>query len=391
MNPTVSAIEDVLSDYRQGKMVILVDDENRENEGDLLVAAECVTDDHINFMASHGKGLICLTLTEERCQQLDLPLMVSRNSARFSTNFTVSIEAAEGVTTGISAQDRAITVRTAAKRNARPEDIVTPGHIFPIKAQPGGVLTRAGHTEAGVDMARLCGFEPASVICEILKTDGTMARLPDLLEYGQTHDIKMGTIADLISYRLDNDPTVVRLADDNITLEQGVFRALTYQDTVEGGVHAALVYGDPGKDDVTAVRVHVHRGLLDLLLTSDAPDSWELHGVLSSIVKRGAGVLVLLAYNESAEELASRIQQRGSPFRRKKTDVAAESTAEQTPANLRMLGAGGQILADLGVKNILALGREKRTHGLSGFGVEVVKYIPDVEALENWEQQNERN
>lgn len=390
-NLMVSPIEDILSDYRLGKMVILVDDENRENEGDLLVSAECVTDNHINFMASHGRGLICLALTEERCQQLDLPLMVSRNSARFSTNFTVSIEAAEGVTTGISAQDRAITVRTAVKRNARSDDVVTPGHIFPIKAQPGGVLTRAGHTEAGVDMARLCGFEPASVICEILSPDGSMARLPDLLQYGSKHGIKIGTIAALISFRLKNDPTVVCIAEHKLSVQQGTFKTYTYQDKVEGGVHLAMVYGEVAGEQPVVVRVHVHRGLLDIVLESNSQDSWTLHSALEAIVSRGAGVLVLLAYNESADELASRIKQRCIPAGRKILETTEAAAKAETPANLRMLGAGGQILADLGVKKVLALGSEKRAHGLSGFGIEIVEYIADQSSLSNRKSEHESN
>ncbi len=385
----VSPIEDVLADFRQGKMVILVDDEDRENEGDLLVAAEFITDDHINFMATQGRGLICLTLTEERCQQLDLPLMVSRNSARFSTNFTVSIEAAEGVTTGISAQDRAITIRTAVKRNASPEDIVTPGHIFPIKSHPGGVLTRAGHTEAGVDMARICGFEPASVICEILKQDGSMARLPDLLEFGAQHDIKIGTIAQLIGFRMRNDPTVKRIAEHKMDLEQGLFNTFIYQDMVEGGVHMALTYGHIDPAQPVAVRVHVHRGLLDTVIKSDGPQYWSNKSTLESIVNHGSGVLVLLAYHESAEELASRIDLRNNSRRRKTSLDRDPSVKQQDPANLRMLGAGGQILADLGVHQVLALGREKRAHGLSGFGLEVVEYIADQKALKKWKKSDE--
>ena len=384
----VSPIEDLLADYRQGKMVILVDDEDRENEGDLLVAAECVTDEHINFMASHGRGLICLTLTEERCQQLDLPLMVSRNSARFSTNFTVSIEAAEGVTTGISAQDRAITIRAAVKRNAQPDDIVTPGHIFPIKAQPGGVLTRAGHTEAGVDMARLCGFESASVICEILKEDGTMARLPDLLEYGRQHQIKIGTIADLISYRLSNDPTVQRVAEQKLTLPQGEFDSIVFKAEMEGGVHIALRYGEIDSSHPVAVRVHVHRGLLDILLDAGKEQSWEIASALDSIVAHGSGLIVILAYQETAEELASRVDSKAN-VRGGKSSQQSNLIKPQNPSNLRMLGAGGQILRDLGVQRLLALGSEKRTYGLSGFGLEVVEYIKDQQALKKWKNNNE--
>ena len=383
---TLSAIEEVIADYRQGKMVILIDDEDRENEGDLLVAAECITDDYINFMASHGRGLICLTLTEERCQKLDLPLMVSRNSARFSTNFTVSIEAAEGVTTGISAQDRAQTIKTAVNADAGPEDIVTPGHIFPIKAQPGGVLTRAGHTEAGVDLARLAGYEPASVICEILKEDGSMARLPDLLEYADQHQLKIGTIADLIRFRLENDPTVKRVANQFVELDQGQFQSLIYQDMAEGGTHMALAYGriDPGQP--TPVRVHVHAGVFDRVLQPDSSDSWELSNALESIVSYGSGVLVLLSYHESAEELQSRIELQSRPGRRKKS-LAAEAPESQSKENLRMLGAGGQILADIGVRKVLALGSEKRAHGLSGFGLEIIEYIVDGQSLENWREK----
>ncbi len=377
----VDSIEELLSDYRQGKMVILVDDEDRENEGDLLIAAECVTDEHINFMASEGKGLICLTLTEERCGQLDLPLMVSRNSARFSTNFTVSIEAAEGVTTGISAQDRAITIRAAVKRNAEPSDLVTPGHIFPIKAQPGGVLTRAGHTEAGVDMARLCGFEAASVICEILKPDGAMARLPDLLKFGKTHGIKTGTIADLISYRLKHDPTVEKISEQRLSLKQGDFTSVVYQDIVEGGVHMALVHGVIDTKKPTPVRVHVHRGFLDVVLDPVSPWSWTLENALEAIAAQESGVVVVLSYTESADELVSRIELKSNSPTRQRHD-----SESNMPGNLRMLGAGGQILANLGVSSVLALGREKKAHGLSGFGLEIVEYISDPQHLDNWNQ-----
>jgi 3,4-dihydroxy 2-butanone 4-phosphate synthase/GTP cyclohydrolase II len=380
---SVHSIEEVLSDFRQGKMVILVDDEDRENEGDLVMAAEAVTADHINFMASHGRGLICLTLTEERCQQLELPLMVSRNNARFSTNFTVSIEAAEGVTTGISAQDRAITVRAAVKRNAGPGDLVTPGHIFPIKAQPGGVLTRAGHTEAGVDLARLSGFEPASVICEILREDGTMARLPDLLTFARQHELKIGTIADLIKYRLRHEPTLERVDSRPLDLEQGRFEALVYHDVAEGGTHLALTYGNLQPGSPVPVRVQVHRGLLDSVLEAGDAESWSIASALDAIAGYGSGALVLLAYHEEAGELASRIQIRGE---RKRSASKRKDSGDPdgSPRNLRMLGAGSQILADLGLDKILSLGREWRTFGLSGFGLEVVEYLPDRQALESW-------
>ncbi len=384
---TVNAIEDVLEDYQKGRMVIMVDDQDRENEGDLLVAAECVTDDHINFMASKGRGLICLTLTEERCNQLELPLMVSRNSARFSTNFTVSIEAAEGVTTGISAQDRAVTILAAVKPDAQPEDLVTPGHIFPIKAQAGGVLTRAGHTEAGVDMARLCDFHPASVICEILKDDGTMARLPDLVEYGKKNNLKIGTIADLISYRLKNDPTLEKVSRETIFLNQGEFQSFVYHDVVEGGTHMALVKGDITPDSVTPVRVHVHRGLLDSVLNPGTNWSWSLENALGAISRLTSGVVVILSYNESVDELVSRINLYNGNQRRRPSAANTRAATPDNPENLRMLGAGGQILADLGVTRVLALGRQKKAHGLSGFGLEIVDYIETPEQLTQWQEK----
>jgi 3,4-dihydroxy 2-butanone 4-phosphate synthase/GTP cyclohydrolase II len=386
---TVNTIEDVLEDYRKGKMVIMVDDQDRENEGDLLVAAESISDDHINFMASKGRGLICLTLTEERCNQLDLPLMVSRNSARFSTNFTVSIEAAEGVTTGISAQDRAVTIQAAVKPDARPEDLVTPGHIFPIKAQAGGVLTRAGHTEAGVDMARLCGFLPASVICEILKDDGSMARLPDLVEFGEKHNLKIGTIADLISYRLKNDPTLEKVSNQSMRLNQGEFQCSIYHDVVEGGTHLALVKGEITRETVTPVRVHVHRGLLDSVLSPATNWSWTLNNALDAISKQSYGVVVILSYNESVDELVSRINLLNNNQRRRPRTLNSGSDAHQSPENLRMLGAGGQILADLGVTRVLALGRQKKAHGLSGFGLEIIDYIESPDQLAQWNKDND--
>ncbi len=384
---TANKIEQVLEDYRQGKMVIMVDDEDRENEGDLLVAAACITDDHINFMASKGRGLICLALTEERCNQLDLPLMVSRNSARFSTNFTVSIEAAVGVTTGISAQDRAITIQAAVNPDAQPNDLVTPGHIFPIKAQAGGVLTRAGHTEASVDMARLSGFEPASVICEILKDDGSMARLPDLVEYRKEHNLKMGTIADLISYRLKNDPTLKKVSTESLQLKQGGFQSYVYHDVVEGGTHLALVKGEIHPGGVVPVRVHVHRGLLDAVL-DPTPGSWTLENALRAISAQPSGVAVILSYNSSVDELVSRIKLNNDTKRR---HPRKETTPHDDPGNLRMLGAGGQILASLGLTKILALGLRKKAHGLSGFGLEIIDYIESPQQLLQWNKDNERH
>jgi 3,4-dihydroxy 2-butanone 4-phosphate synthase/GTP cyclohydrolase II len=376
----IDPIEEVLADYRQGKMVIMVDDEDRENEGDFLIAAECVNDNHINFMATHGRGLICLTITEERSQQLGLSMMASRNNARFATAFTVSIEAAEGVTTGISAQDRATTIRAAVKRNASESDIVTPGHIFPITARQGGVMTRAGHTEAGCDMARLAGYEPSSVICEILKADGTMARLDDLMPIARTHRLKIGTIADLIHYRMKFDPTVVSVSSSALETQYGEFKTTVYEDQVEGDVHMALSYGENSSDKTSVVRVHVHRGLFDMITPSTRKQIWSVDASLEAIAAAGQGVLVLLAYNERKNELISRIEKLGKDEKTPRPDY--HMPAENT---LRMLGAGGQILADHGVSNLVALGREKKAFGISGFGLNIEEYLPDLTSFDTWQ------
>lgn len=383
----IDPIEALLADYRQGKMVVLVDDEDRENEGDFLIAADCITDDHINFMATHGRGLICLTITEERSQQLDLPLMVSMNNARFSTAFTLSIEAAEGVTTGISAGDRATTIRAAVKRNAVPADIVMPGHIFPIKARPGGVLTRAGHTEAGVDIARLAGYEPASVICEILKPDGTMARLPDLIPVAKEHGLTIGTIADLIEYRMKNDPTVVRVEQSKLNTAYGEFTATVYEDQVEGDVHMALSYGDVKPETTSLVRVHVHRGLFDMVVTPENKSTWSIDDSMKTIAESGQGVLTLLAYNEHKDELVSRMQNRARSNARSGDAPHTSNKNGEPNKSLRMLGAGGQILADQGVGHLAVLGRERKAYALSGFGLEISEYLPEYESYEKWKQQ----
>ena len=275
-------------------MVILMDDEDRENEGDLLMCADAVRPEDINFMARFGRGLVCLTLTQEKCRALRLPLMTSDNASGFGTNFTVSIEAAQGVTTGISAQDRALTVRTAVKADAKPEDVVQPGHIFPIMAQPGGVLTRAGHTEAGCDLARMAGRTPASVICEILKDDGTMARRPDLEVFAKEHDLKIGTIADLIRYRLENEHTVERVAETHVQTEFGEFRLVTYQDTVDNTVHLAMVRGTLSAKQPILVRVHIRNMLQDVLGVRHGDFSWPVRRALERIAQEGQGVVVLL-------------------------------------------------------------------------------------------------
>ncbi|MGL5409434.1 MAG: 3,4-dihydroxy-2-butanone-4-phosphate synthase, partial [Shewanella sp.] len=295
------SIEEIIEDIRQGKMVILMDDEDRENEGDLIMAAEMVTPEAINFMAKYGRGLICQTMTKARCQQLNLPLMVTNNNAQFSTNFTVSIEAAEGVTTGISAHDRAVTIKTAVAKDAKAADLVQPGHIFPLMAQDGGVLIRAGHTEAGCDLARLAGFEPSGVIVEILNEDGTMARRPDLEIFSQLHGIKMGTIAALIEYRNTQETTVVREAKCKLPTRFGEFEMLTFRDTIDNQLHFALVKGEVTENGL--VRVHLQNTFNDLLHSErDQQRSWPLERAMERIANEG-GVLVLLANQEHPSEI----------------------------------------------------------------------------------------
>ncbi|MGB5788018.1 MAG: 3,4-dihydroxy-2-butanone-4-phosphate synthase, partial [Pseudoalteromonas nigrifaciens] len=276
--------EEIIADIKAGKMVILMDDEDRENEGDLIIAAEHISAEAINFMATHGRGLICLTMTQQRCEQLDLPLMVKNNGAAFSTNFTMSIEASKGVTTGISAADRARTVQAAIAKGAVPSDIVQPGHIFPIMAQPGGVLTRAGHTEAGCDLARLAGLEPSSVIVEILNADGTMARRPDLEVFSKQHDIKIGTIADLIEYRNLNETTIEQVAKCKLPTEHGEFDLVTYKDTIDGQLHYALVKGEIKQQAPTVVRVHLQSTFNDILLSDrNSERSWGVSDAMAYI------------------------------------------------------------------------------------------------------------
>ena len=290
----LNSTEEILADLRAGRMVVIMDDEDRENEGDLVMAAQGVSAADINFMARFGRGLICLTLTRERCAQLRLPLMVSDTDREQRTNFTVSIEAAEGVTTGISAYDRAHTVRTAVSANARAEDLRQPGHVFPIMAQPGGVLTRAGHTEAGCDLARLAGFEPAAVIVEIMNEDGTMARRPQLEDFARAHQLKIGSIADLIRYRLRNERSVERIAEQSIDTEHGTFRLYAYEDHVNHDVHLALVHGDPTEPATPLVRVHLVDTLRDVLGVRDASHGWTLRAALARIASAPCGVVVVL-------------------------------------------------------------------------------------------------
>ena len=358
---TLSPIEDIIEDIRNGKMVVLVDEEDRENEGDLIVAAQFATAEHINFMARHGRGLICLTLTEQRCRQLNLAPMVERNGAKMSTNFTASIEAASGVTTGISTADRAHTIQTAVGVNARPCDIVSPGHVFPLMAQNGGVLARAGHTEAGCDIARLAGLEPAAVICEILKDDGEMARLPDLLQFAAEHDLKVGTIADLISYRSRTERLVSRVAERVVQTAWGEFKLIAFNDSTDNQTHLALVKGDLQAHEEIMVRVHEPLSVFDLLDASSQSHSWSLPDAMREISAAGSGVIVMLRRDENSEEL-----------------VHAIKSAHQKVSNqhtLKDYGIGAQILRDLGVVKMRLLAEPRKIPSMAGFGLEVTEFI----------------
>jgi len=358
---SISPPAEIIAEIRAGRMVVLVDEEDRENEGDLLIAAEHATAEAINFMARYGRGLICLTLTEERCRQLNLPLMVSNNRSPLGTNFTVSIEAAEGVTTGISAADRATTVRAAMRPDAGPRDLVQPGHIFPLMAQEGGVLVRAGHTEAGCDLARLAGLQPASVICEILKDDGEMARLPDLIPFAAQHGLKIGTITDLIQHRGRTESLVVRASERTVQTVHGEFRLYAYSDRIGRETHLALVKGSITAATEALVRVHEPVSVIDLLDAGSTTHSWNFHDALSSIAKSGCGVLLLLHRQETAEELLAR---------------ARPASADRAPPKmeLRNYGIGAQILRDLGVKKMRLMALPRRMPSMAGFDLEVVGY-----------------
>jgi 3,4-dihydroxy 2-butanone 4-phosphate synthase/GTP cyclohydrolase II len=363
----LDSIEDIVADLKAGKMVVIMDDEDRENEGDLVMAAGLVRPEDINFMARYGRGLICLTLTPERCRQLRLPPMVAYGDDKHRTAFTISIEAAEGVTTGISAFDRAHTIRTAVKPDARADDLVQPGHIFPLMAQPGGVLTRAGHTEAGCDFARLAGLEPAAVIVEILNEDGTMARRPDLETFAREHGLKIGTIADLIRYRLQHEHTIERVAESKVLSEFGEFRLVTYQDSIDNTVHLALVRGEVDSKQATLVRVHLRNTLADVLGVQHPSFGWPLRSALQRIAAEGSGVVVLLRKPESPKDLVKQIVALDEP-----RDEDSHGDEQQV---LRTYGIGAQILSDLGVRRMRVLSAPKRMQGISGFGLEVVEYV----------------
>ena len=366
-----NSIEEIIEDFRQGKMVLLVDDEDRENEGDLLLAAQACTPDAINFMAREARGLICLTLTDEHCQRLGLEQMVPSNGSAFSTAFTISIEAATGVTTGISAADRSRTVLAAVAADAKAEDLVQPGHIFPLRARDGGVLNRAGHTEAGCDLARLAGFSPAAVIVEVMNEDGSMARRPDLEAFASRHGIKIGTIADLIHYRLSTEHTVSRIGERELPTVHGDFRLITYEDRIEGGVHMAMVMGEINRDEPTLVRVHVIDPLRDLVGAEyTGPKNWTLWAALQKVAEEGRGVVVVLANNESSQALLERVPQLTQPrqqFSRSQSRIYSE------------VGTGAQILQDIGVGMLRHLGAPLKYAGLTGYDLEVVETLAFTE------------
>jgi 3,4-dihydroxy 2-butanone 4-phosphate synthase/GTP cyclohydrolase II len=368
----MNSTADIVAAIRAGEMVVILDDEERENEGDILLAASKVEPEHVNFMARYGRGLICLTLTPERCDQLRLPLMVSNTDVRKTTNFTISIEAAEGVTTGISAHDRARTVRAAVAANARPDDLRQPGHIFPLMAQPGGVLTRAGHTEAGCDLARLAGLEPAAVIVEILNDDGAMARRDDLVKFARRHSLKIGTIADLIEYRLRTEESVEIIGDRTVETELGEFRLVCFEDHVNRAVHLALVRGSIDSKEPTLVRVHRQDTLSDVLGLHDGALHRPLRDALALIATEGCGVAVILRPEESARDLMHAVQALG---RSKGPEVGAR---QERRMDFRTFGVGAQILRALGVRRMRVIGAPKHMHALSGFGLEVVEYVTDA-------------
>jgi 3,4-dihydroxy 2-butanone 4-phosphate synthase/GTP cyclohydrolase II len=365
-----SSIEDIIADVAAGKMVIMVDDEDRENEGDLIMAAEKVRPEDINYMATHGRGLICLTLSRERCAQLRLPLMVSETDHRHSTNFTVSIEAAEGITTGISAHDRARTIKAAVAADAKPDDLSQPGHIFPVMAQPGGVLTRAGHTEAGCDLSRLAGLEPAAAIVEILNEDGSMARRPDLERFARAHDIKIGTIADLIRYRLEKERNVERIEKRSIQTNYGDFKMYCYDDHVNRAVHVALVKGNLKKASNPLVRVHLQDTLGDVIGVRSRSLGWPLQSAIERIAKEDAAVIVVLRDQETSRDFMDAVESLGD-----KSDELKERRGSDNV--LRTYGVGAQILRDLGLSKIRVLSAPKHMYAISGFDLEITEYVEE--------------
>jgi 3,4-dihydroxy 2-butanone 4-phosphate synthase/GTP cyclohydrolase II len=355
----ISPVTEIVAAVRAGEIVILVDDEDRENEGDLVFAADFVTPEKINFLARHGRGLICMPITEEHARRLDLRPMVQENRSRHGTNFTVSIEAAEGIATGISAHDRALTIKVAASKDAKPEDIVQPGHVFPLIAQPGGVLVRAGHTEACCDLARLAGLTPAAVLCEIMREDGAMARLPDLVDFAAQHQLKIGTIADLIEYRSRNESLVQRAFERDIATAWGVFRLVSYRDLALNAIHIALVLGELHAEREVLVRVHEPLSVIDLLDNGPGTHSWGVGEALHAIREAGAGVMVLLNCTQTTQALEARL---------------ADAQPPRRGMDLRLYGIGAQILRELGVRRMRLMAAPRKMPSMAGFGLEVTSY-----------------
>ncbi|MGQ0800072.1 MAG: 3,4-dihydroxy-2-butanone-4-phosphate synthase [Pseudomarimonas sp.] len=358
-----ATVPELLEEIRQGRMVVIVDDEDRENEGDLIMAASHVRPQDINFMVTHARGLVCLALTRSRCEQLRLPPMVIDNTSQYRTNFTVPTAPADGVTTGISASDRAHTIQTAVQPQARAADLSQPGHIFPLQAQDGGVLVRAGHTEAASDLARLAGLEPAGVLVEILNTDGSMARRPELEVFAETHGLKLGSIADLIQHRLQTEHTVERVDERDVSTQQGPFRLLTYRDRIARDLHFALLRGVPEHNVPLLVRVHV-KNLLGDVLGLRRPDLQpSLADALRQVATHGSGAVVVLAEASEPDAVLARLQQVDGPH------------AAKPMAQWRRNGVGAQILADLGARKLRVIGTPRRQVALAGFGLEVVEYV----------------
>ena len=368
VDQTFAPIEEIIEEIRAGRMVIMVDDEDRENEGDLIMAAEKVRPEDVNYMATHGRGLICLTLSRERCKQLRLPLMVSETDQHHGTNFTISIEAAEGITTGISAHDRAHTIQTAVATDARPEHLSQPGHIFPVMAQPGGVLTRAGHTEAGCDLARMAGLEPSAAIVEILNEDGTMARRPDLERFARGHNVKIGTIADLIRYRLEKERNIERIAVKPVQTAHGEFTMYCFDDHVNRAVHVALVKGDISRVESPLVRVHLQDTLGDVVGVQSEALGWPLSSAIERIAAEDAGVIVLLREQENSREFMDAVDS----LDESRDDLQRHRSGD---AVLRTYGVGAQILRDLGLSKIRVLSAPKQMYAISGFDLEITEYI----------------
>lgn len=365
---SLNTTEELIHELVDGRMVILMDDEDRENEGDFVIAAEVVEANDINFMARYGRGLICLPMARDMCRRLNLPLMARNFYSSISTNFTVSIEAAEGITTGISAADRALTIRKAVARDARPSDLVQPGHVFPLMAHPGGVMSRAGHTEAGCDLALLAGFQPAAVIVEILNEDGTMARRPDLEKIADRHNLKIGTIADLIRYRSLNEKTVECVAQNQVSTRNGNFRLFAYKDHVKGDIHLALVKGKVDPEIPIPVRVHIENLVYDMTGISPRYSRWPLKEVYKYISDKDNGVIVILSNQVEPEAVVDQILAMNGE--KKEQSVPQDYNSK----DLRTIGLGSQILSDLGVKKMIVMGTPRRLHALSGFGLEVVEY-----------------